>query len=72
MCRPRAQAAKCGELERIARSTQGLFITPPGAALPFGCMDCALKEAGVDGEFQVRARQASRREGDLQVCAQQE
>ncbi|KAF5826707.1 pyruvate phosphate dikinase, partial [Dunaliella salina] len=48
-----AKAAKCGELERIARSTKGAFTTPPGVALPFGCMDCALAEAGVVKEFQA-------------------
>jgi len=50
-----AQAAKCGELERIASARKGLFRTAPGVVLPFGCMECALKEAGLQGAFQVRA-----------------
>ena len=48
-----AQAAKCGELERIARSTKDMFNTPPGVVLPFGCMESSLAAAGADKEFKV-------------------
>ena len=38
-----AKAAACGELARISVDNNGAFAVPPGACLPFGAMEAALK-----------------------------
>lgn len=56
------QAAKCGELERLATAAgKGLFTTPPGAVLAFGCMELALEASGAAAEFKtaVKVRRAN-------------
>eukprot|EP00798_Chlamydomonas_sp_ICE-L_P026113 gene26113-11831_t len=52
-----AKAAKCAELEVMAKSSKGLFKTPVGCCLPFGSMDVAIKAAGKTQDYTAILKQ---------------
>jgi phosphoglucan,water dikinase len=52
-----AKAAACGALARLASRSEA-FSAPPGACLPFGCMEAALEAEGKAAELAALLRDA--------------
>jgi len=46
-----SKAAVCGRLLALAESSGGAFAAPPGAVLPFGCMEASVAAAGQSARY---------------------
>jgi len=64
-----AKAAKCGELEALARDSTGLFTTPPGVVLPFGLLELAVAAGGVSAQFEFEEALRALERPDLEGAA---